>query len=81
MKAILCAQYCQPDDLVLADIPDPVAEPGDRQTGQALFEARASSEGSGGSGARALAAMFDAAMMDFPRLGLNPRRVVMTLPE
>jgi len=28
MKAILCSQYCQPDDLVLADIPDPVAEPG-----------------------------------------------------
>src|SRR3954463_6571352 len=28
MKAILCSQYCQPDDLVLADAPDPVAEPG-----------------------------------------------------
>src|SRR3954454_8548079 len=28
MKAILCSQYCQPDDLVLADIPDPVAEAG-----------------------------------------------------
>jgi NADPH2:quinone reductase len=28
MKAILCSQYCQPDDLVLADEPDPVAEPG-----------------------------------------------------
>jgi len=27
MKAILCSQYCQPDDLVLADVPDPVAEP------------------------------------------------------
>ena len=26
MKAILCSQYCQPDDLVLAEIPDPVAE-------------------------------------------------------
>ncbi|MGY3287277.1 hypothetical protein ACVWWP_000344 [Bradyrhizobium sp. LM3.6] len=25
MKAILCSQYCQPDDLVLADVPDPVA--------------------------------------------------------
>src|SRR6202000_526037 len=29
MKAILCSQYCQPDDLVLADIPDPVAGPGE----------------------------------------------------
>src|SRR5260221_7199937 len=28
MKAILCSQYCQPDDLVLADVPDPVAEAG-----------------------------------------------------
>src|ERR1700737_1117993 len=27
MKAILCSQYCQPDDLVLADLPDPVAGP------------------------------------------------------
>src|SRR5260221_14092413 len=28
MKAILCSQYCGPDDLVLTDVPDPVAEPG-----------------------------------------------------
>src|SRR3981189_2460066 len=28
MKAILCSQYCGPDDLVLADVPEPVAEPG-----------------------------------------------------
>ena len=28
MKAILCSQFCGPDDLVLADIADPVAEPG-----------------------------------------------------
>jgi len=27
MKAILCSQYCQPDDLVLTEIPDPVAGP------------------------------------------------------
>src|SRR6185437_7199218 len=29
MKAVLCSQYCQPDDLVLADVPDPVAGPGE----------------------------------------------------
>ena len=29
MKAILCSQYCQPDDLVLTDVPDPVAAPGE----------------------------------------------------
>src|SRR3978361_269813 len=28
MKAILCSQYCGPDDLVLAEVPDPVAGPG-----------------------------------------------------
>src|ERR1700759_1095399 len=29
MKAMLCSQYCGPDDLVLADVPDPVAGPGE----------------------------------------------------
>ena len=29
MKAILCSQYCGPDDLVLADVQDPVAGPGE----------------------------------------------------
>src|SRR6185312_15782141 len=29
MKAVLCSQYCQPDDLVLADVPDPVAGSGE----------------------------------------------------
>src|SRR5246127_143422 len=27
MKAILCSQYCGPDDLVLTDIPDPFPAP------------------------------------------------------
>lgn len=29
MKAVLCSQFCGPDDLVLANIPDPVAGPGE----------------------------------------------------
>ena len=29
MKAILCSQFCGPDDLVLSDIADPVAGPGE----------------------------------------------------
>src|SRR6201982_4127612 len=33
MKAILCSQYCQPDDLVLAAVPDPVAGPGEAVIG------------------------------------------------
>src|SRR5271163_3443231 len=28
MKAILCRQFCKPDELELADIPEPQAEPG-----------------------------------------------------
>src|SRR4051812_22586250 len=28
MKAILCSQYCEPDDLVFADVEDPVAGEG-----------------------------------------------------
>ena len=52
-----------------------------RSDGRPLFETRAASEGNASPGPRALAAMYDAALMDFPRLGLNPRRVVVTLPE
>lgn len=29
MKAIICSQWCEPDALVLADLPDPVAAPGE----------------------------------------------------
>src|ERR1700743_2280538 len=29
MKAILCSQYCGPDDLVLTEVPEPVAGPGE----------------------------------------------------
>lgn len=52
----------------------------DRASGKPLFEARASSDGSTRSDAAMLSAMFEAAMMDFPKLGMNPRRVVVELP-
>jgi hypothetical protein len=53
----------------------------DRASGKPLFEARASTEGSGAYvGPTALGAMFEAALMDFPKLGVNPRRVVVQLP-
>ncbi len=29
MKAIICSQWCEPEDLVLGDLPDPVAGPGE----------------------------------------------------
>lgn len=52
----------------------------DRSSGKPLFEARASNEGSAYSaGSTTLAAMFEAAMVDFPRLGMNPRRVSVPL--
>jgi hypothetical protein len=53
----------------------------DRASGKPLFEARASNESSSsGAGSATLAAMFEASLMDFPRLGMNPRRVVVQLP-
>lgn len=52
----------------------------DRASGKPLFEARASNESSSSSaGSATLSAMFAAALMDFPRLGMNPRRVVVPL--
>ncbi len=48
----------------------------DRASGKPLFEARAVNEGNHqGADMSTLGAMFEAALMDFPRLGINPRRV------
>ena len=53
----------------------------DRASGRPLFEAHASNEGSASqAGAGTLAAMFEAALLDFPRRGVNPRRVVIASP-
>jgi hypothetical protein len=52
----------------------------DRASGRPLYETRASNEGNSPASADLLAAMFEAALMDFPRLGMNPRRVVVELP-
>jgi Domain of unknown function (DUF4136) len=51
----------------------------DRASTQALHEARASSDGSTGAGAEFLAALYQAALADFPRTGLNPRPVSVPL--
>jgi hypothetical protein len=53
----------------------------DRASGKPLFEARASNEGGTSAGPETLAAMFQAALMDFPKTGVNPRRVVVTPPQ
>jgi hypothetical protein len=51
----------------------------DRETSQPLFEARASSDGLSQGTGPLMAAMFRAAMKDFPQTGINPRRVSIQL--
>ena len=52
----------------------------DRASGKPLFEAHASSDGSSRGDGPLFTALFQAALADFPRLGINPRRVVVELP-
>lgn len=47
----------------------------DRASGKPLFEARASNETGSALSPTVAAAMFQAALMDFPKTGLNPRRI------
>lgn len=52
----------------------------DRATGKPLYESRASHESvSSNANPSTLAGMYQAALMDFPKLGVNPRRVTVTL--
>ena len=51
----------------------------DRVTGRPLYEARASNDGYSMGNASLLAAMFAAALQDFPATGLSPRTVVVPL--
>jgi len=50
-----------------------------RATGRPVYEARASNDGYSMGNAALLAAMFAAALKDFPATGLNPRTVVVPL--
>jgi len=52
----------------------------DRASGKPLFETRASSEGTTRSDPAVMTAMFEAALTDFPRVGINPRRVDVVMP-
>jgi hypothetical protein len=52
----------------------------DRESGKPLFEARASNESGVSLDPPTLAAMFEAALADFPRTGINPRRVTVVVP-
>lgn len=51
----------------------------DRTSGKPIYEARASNDGYSTGNTQLLAAMFAAALKDFPAVGLNPRRVVVPL--
>jgi hypothetical protein len=52
----------------------------DRKTGNPLYEARATNDGNYAGGTALLAAMFEAALKDFPTPAVNPRRVTVQLP-
>jgi hypothetical protein len=53
----------------------------DRASGKPVYEARASNDGYSIGNAQLLAAMFAAALKDFPAVGLSPRVVVVPLPR
>jgi len=54
----------------------------DRSSGKPLYESRASRESSStAAGTQTLSAMFEAALMDFPKQGINPRRVDVPLAQ
>jgi hypothetical protein len=53
----------------------------DRASGKALYESRATNEGLTAAGVDVQTAMFQAALTDFPRLAMNPRRVVVPLTQ
>ncbi len=52
----------------------------DGASGKPLYEARVSNEGSTAGGSTLLAALFQGTLVDFPRTGVNPRPVSVTLP-
>lgn len=52
----------------------------DRASGKPLYEARASTDSGSRADSPLLAAMYQAALADFPKTGLNPRRVTVPLP-
>lgn len=51
----------------------------DRASGRALYESRASTDGNTRADAEEVAALYEAALADFPRPALSPRRVTVPL--
>ncbi len=53
----------------------------DRASGKPLYETRASLDATSRADTATVVAMFEAALADFPRLALSPRRVTVALPR
>ncbi|MEN9629770.1 MAG: hypothetical protein RJA10_2997 [Pseudomonadota bacterium] len=53
----------------------------DRASGKPLYETRAASDGNSRADAGTVAALFQAALADFPRPALSPRQVTVALPQ
>jgi Domain of unknown function (DUF4136) len=53
----------------------------DRASGKPLYETRASTDSNGRADAAVVAAMFEAALTDFPRPAISPRQVTVALPR
>jgi hypothetical protein len=53
----------------------------DRASGKPLYETRASLDATSRADTVTVVAMFEAALADFPRLALSPRRVTVALPR
>jgi hypothetical protein len=53
----------------------------DRSSGQPLYETRARNDGLTAGGPDIASALFDAALMDFPKPALNPRQVRVQVPK
>jgi hypothetical protein len=53
----------------------------DRASGKPLYETRAASDGNSRADAATVTAMFQAALLDFPRPALSPRQVTTALPK
>lgn len=53
----------------------------DAKTGAVLYETHASNDTVGGGGPATLAAMFEAALKDFPQTAVNPRRISVPLAQ
>ena len=83
MKAILCSQYCGPDDLVLTEVADPVAGPGEAVIAITTWPASATGSGRSAS-TRSSGPQYceqRMAFMDTPDFGTHKGRLYGFMPD